>query len=126
LPSDWLTTLHPDGQGGLWIGTERAGLAHLDAHGQWSYQPLPQSAGAEVTAIAQDDGRLLVGTLRGLWTLADERWRPLFPGAVDGPRQINDLLVQDKGQLWIAADAGLYISHDGRSLERVYSNQAPI
>lgn len=63
------------------------------------------------------DGSLWLGTAEGLarWTVRDAHTTLLeaYPDVVTGP--VNDLHVDDRGMLWIAADAGLFRC-DGRSI----------
>jgi hypothetical protein len=127
LPSDWLTCLLPDGQGGIWVGTERAGLAHLDANGQWHRSTLPPDVapGPHITALALLDEELWVGTSHGLviLNLVSQRWRSLG-GEVNLPDEgVTALAAGTAGEMWIGTDDGLahwygeqlrtYTVHDG-------------
>ncbi|MBM3189224.1 MAG: hypothetical protein FJZ90_10945, partial [Chloroflexi bacterium] len=119
LPSDWLTALAADARGGLWVGTERAGLAYLDARGRWATYTLPFTATTEVTALAAQDGGVWVGTRRGLAMLESETetWRTL--GAEDAffTEHITALAVEEDGSLWVGTMRGLG-AWDGRRLSR--------
>ncbi|MBC7236122.1 MAG: alpha/beta hydrolase, partial [Chloroflexi bacterium] len=107
LPSDWLTRLLPDGCGGLWIGTERAGLAHLDAQGRFTTFDLPGRVNAEVTALAQVGDTLWVGTPRGLHILEPTKgiWRT--PAGIERVGAVTALLPVNDG-VWIGALSGLF------------------
>ena len=63
------------------------------------------------------DGSLWLGTREGLarWTVRDGRTTLLeaYPDIIAGP--VNALHVDDRGMLWIAADAGLF-RFDGRTI----------
>jgi hypothetical protein len=63
------------------------------------------------------DGSLWLGTADGLarWTVRDARTTLLeaYPDLIAGP--VNALHVDDRGMLWIAADAGLF-RYDGRTI----------
>lgn len=63
------------------------------------------------------DGSLWLGTTDGLarWTVRDARTTLLeaYPDIISGP--VNALHVDERGMLWIAADAGLF-RYDGRTI----------
>ena len=116
LPSDWLTCLLPDGRGGLWVGTERAGLAHLDASGQWHRLSVPggSAANAHVTALARRSDELWVGTSHGLAILNLDTLRWLFLDSKAGlPEQRVTALAGAESEMWIGTDGGLAHWHAG-------------
>jgi len=108
LPSDWLTCLAPDGAGGVWVGTERAGLAHLDGSGRWAQFPLPWEDVTEATALALAGADLWVGASRGVAILdtATLRWRADWPDGSQKGR-VMALAPAPNGGLWAAAEDGL-------------------
>jgi signal transduction histidine kinase/ligand-binding sensor domain-containing protein len=75
-PVSWVTSLAPDGGGGLWVG-ERSGLLHRLAGGRWIACPvrtLPASEGV---------GALLVDAQRRVWILSARSLYVLAPGPAE-------------------------------------------
>ncbi len=108
LPSDWLTCLLADAQGGLWVGTERAGLAYREATGVWRRYALPTADpwGEEITALAARGDEVWVGTRHGLCILAgDGRWRE--PPVELAHVAITALAVTPAGAMWVGTERGL-------------------
>ncbi|HEY6320025.1 MAG TPA: two-component regulator propeller domain-containing protein [Thermoanaerobaculia bacterium] len=78
-PVSWVTSLAPDGGGGLWVG-ERSGLLHRLADGRWiacPVRPLPAWEGV---------GALLVDAQRRVWILSGRSLYVLAPGAAETGR----------------------------------------
>jgi signal transduction histidine kinase/ligand-binding sensor domain-containing protein len=75
-PVSWVTSLAPDGGGGLWVG-ERSGLLHRLADGRWiacPVRPLPAWEGV---------GALLVDAQRRVWILSGRSLYVLAPGPAE-------------------------------------------
>lgn len=111
----------------LWVGFAERGLAYLDEGGNALVeQPIGElSAPWSVSALAEDrDGALWVGTDgRGLFRLsvAGEVTARLFassPAADTGllSDEVQSLLVDDQGGLWIGTQAGLSLRDSDGSL----------
>ncbi|OUJ73854.1 hypothetical protein BXP70_12845 [Hymenobacter crusticola] len=114
-----ITSLFPDLQGGLWVGTETDGIAYLGAHGEAAQviratnQPggLPSN---NIHALLLDKlGTMWVGTATGL-----ARYRPqdknfdTFLHAQHDPHSLPGNVVQSlfedrTGLLWVGTEAGL-------------------
>lgn len=97
-PVSWVTSLAPDGGGGLWVG-ERSGLLHRLADGRWiacPVRPLPAWEGV---------GALLVDAQRRVWILSGRSLYVLAPGPAEtgGPVAAGP---QDGGSLFERAAAG--------------------
>lgn len=118
LPSDWLTRVLPDGAGGIWVGSESAGLAHLRSDGGWERAALPAAAQGEVTALAwraadaADAGRreLWVGTPDGVLRLAQAAggaWSPLPEDPALAGLAVTALAGADDGRMWVGTKTGL-------------------
>ena len=92
-----------DGEGFLWVATED-GLYRYDGdrfHRLDADDGLPSN---QITALALGpDGRLSVGTARGVAQLRDGRFQPLAVPRV----QINALASTPDGTLWVATASGL-------------------
>jgi signal transduction histidine kinase/ligand-binding sensor domain-containing protein len=75
-PVSWVTSLAPDGGGGLWVG-ERSGLLHRLADGRWIACPVrPRPAWEGV-------GALLVDAQRRVWILSGRSLYVLAPGPAE-------------------------------------------
>jgi hypothetical protein len=112
LPSDWLTCLLPDGEGGLWIGMERAGLAHLQSGGHWLAHKLPtEEQQQEVTDLVWRGHQLWVGTRRGVAVLDPmrEEWHMLGRDQGLPSERITALAALPDGRVWIGTDQGLVL-----------------
>ncbi len=97
-PVSWVTSLAPDGGGGLWVG-ERSGLLHRLADGRWiacPVRPLPAWEGV---------GALLVDAQRRVWILSGRSLYVLAPGAAETGRPAA-AGRQDGGSLLERAVAG--------------------
>ena len=135
LPSDWLTCLLPDGEGGLWVGTERAGLAHLDAQGHWRRYLLPApppccslgrggrlgvravGEGPEITALGRRAAELWVGTPNGvaILDLRSGSWQLLDRSqGLPGSRVMAFAAASDSRLMWVGTDRGLVRWDDGQ------------
>ena len=117
LASDWLTCLLADRQGGVWVGTERAGLAHLDSQGRWRHYDLPFPAVTEVTALARVRGEIWVGTPVGLALLdpVTSGWRTLCEAEGIPHGAIRALAPEDAGGVWVGGDGGLVLWNGGQA-----------
>jgi signal transduction histidine kinase/ligand-binding sensor domain-containing protein len=78
-PVSWVTSLAPDGGGGLWVG-ERSGLLHRLADGRWIACPVRRLPAWEGV------GALLVDAQRRIWILSGRSLYVLAPGPAEtGP-----------------------------------------
>ena len=117
LPDNWITTLHTDARGRLWIGTSTGGLARYDA-ARDQFKVYPAGSGAlssvHVKAIADDgsDG-LWVATAGGLDHLdpATGQIHSLHHVSADTASLPDDrimALLRDRaGTLWVGTGNGL-------------------
>ena len=117
LPSNWVTALAAEPGGKLWVGTGNAGVFLLDpATGTWKGYTVPDGlASNEVTSVARFQGKVYVGTSRGVSVLQDGRW-----STVPDPEGVNLVNVRfavspDGKELWCAAVtlAGGVVRFDG-------------
>jgi len=108
-----LTTLTQDAAGFLWVGTE-GGAYRFDGTGfrLWS---LPEGLpSAWVRAFDPvEDGSLWIGTRSGLCLLREGRVQRLEPGDPLAAAQIHQIRHDARGQVWVAAESGLFQSPDG-------------
>lgn len=118
LPADETWGLLPDGQGGVWVGTDR-GLAHWK-DGRVSRAGPREMARAAVLTLVRHRGRILAGTDQGLFEL-DSHGALLghhrLP-AESGNETVSDLLFHD-GHLLVATGFGLW-ELTGGHLQRIY------
>jgi len=124
ISSRAVTAICQDTNGELLVGISRRGLLQL-ADGKLS--PVP-----EAKAFADDtvwtikrarDGRLLMGTDKGLYQRsADRTWRQVALGGRNHPVGAHALLEEDGGSLWIATEGdGLVRWENGR--EHTYTTR---
>lgn len=120
LPADETWGLLPDGQGGVWIGTDR-GLAHWKAGRVSRAGPRELDRAAVLTLVRHKD-RMLLGTDLGLFEL-DAQGGLLghhrLP-AEAGNDTVSDILFHD-GHLLLATGFGLWELANGR-LQPIHSD----
>ena len=116
LPTDATLVSRPDGQGGLWVGSD-AGLGRLDPQGRYRAWPLPAEAGTSVIYCLYQrpgDPGLWLCTRSGLYRLDPasgrfEGWRhdPADPDSIAA--DFVATMLQDRaGRVWVATvDGGL-------------------
>jgi signal transduction histidine kinase/ligand-binding sensor domain-containing protein len=122
LPADETWGLLPDGQGGVWVGTDR-GLARWK-DGRVSAAGPREMSRAAVLTLAKIGGRILAGTDQGLFEL-DLQGRLLSHVHLpedSGTDIVSDILVHE-GRLLLATGLGLWEWADGR-LRQVHA-EAP-
>ena len=111
LPSNWLTALQPDQNGGIWIGTKNDGLFYRSQTDEWSVftpdkLPFPSS---EITSIITDNkGGIWIGSNNGLVHLnVNHEWTVFNTDNSGLPNNfVSSLLIDANGDLWVGT--GLY------------------
>lgn len=117
LSHKWIELIYEDHQGVLWFGS-RGGLTRFNPRTESFVQYTQYSEDSirlsndTITAIAQSEF-IWVGTLKGLnrinpQTLQLERIAPQGEGLQGLSSRINALLPDNKGNLWIGTQYGLY------------------
>jgi len=125
--TNWVTALHEDRFGTLWVATDGGGLHRRHHDGRWKYYSLADGLPSiDLTSLAEDhEGNIWVGTIAGLcYVHAEEAHpshfsRPLSPArkviscetlAVSQPLPFIESIVYDStGTLWAAASGqGLF------------------
>lgn len=115
LPSGFIRTIVQDSKGFIWIGTN-AGLARHDGYSTISFRDNPEDStsieGSTVfDFIEYDETTFLIGTDAGfnLFNPATETFNFFtVPDSLPDPGQVQDLLLLNEHQLWMAAGSGLY------------------
>jgi ligand-binding sensor domain-containing protein/signal transduction histidine kinase len=116
LPVDHVLSLHEDPEGALWIGTLGGGLARLSGSqvtASWSQgQGLVSD---DITSVyAASNGVIWIGfKKRGLSRLEHGQVRTDGPSTSLASENIQALLEDRKGRLWIGTRQGLYSLHQG-------------
>ncbi|WDS37650.1 two-component regulator propeller domain-containing protein [Pseudoxanthomonas sp.] len=135
LRDNLIWSLHSDLDNRLWIGTENAGIAVLDADRRmfhfYNRQNTPELTSNTIWCIeATADGSLWFGTQGGGLTrrLADGSFQHFMPVPGD-PRslpsnEIVHMAVTSDGSLWLATRAGV-ARWTGRDFERVPDDALP-
>ncbi len=117
-----------DGRRGLWLAT-RKGLDHFDpGTGKFARELVEgtQLSHNTPTLLRDPDGRLWVGTTRGLFVsdVAGQHFQP-FTVAEGKPPTIWSLLRDHAGRLWIGTTAGMYVLEAGASMPRPVHESGP-
>ncbi len=128
LPGNYITVLHVDPQGRIWVAPEGRGLSVLDPdHGGFRHYRKAthrQMGSDDVWAITSHDGDLWFGTFgAGLHRLEGDGTITRYMPDDDDPRSLPSdivlsLSVDSDAQLWIGTTRGL-ARWTGRDFERV-------
>ncbi len=132
LPSDWVRSLAPAADGGMWAGTASMGLAHVrsqeDSTGSsWVIGKEPIRVGGVQASLNQimpgPDGRIWAATrnLGLLLRIQPGQWKQVLPDSLQ--LDIRSMAFDDGGALWLGtADAGiirLETGAEGTALHRI-------
>ncbi|RPI18449.1 MAG: hypothetical protein EHM61_28790, partial [Acidobacteria bacterium] len=120
LPSEVVNLAFEDREGGLWVGTDIGGLAHLGGTQVSNYsdkQGLPNSCVFGISPGPTSDS-LWVGTLQGL-ALLEVRPKPQVLEILDQQDGLENGLVWESattrdGTLWIRTDTGVQYRPKGQ------------
>lgn len=129
LRDNYVWSVHVDAQDRVWVGTETAGLAMLDAERRsfryFDHRSHPVIANDEVWGVtSMRDGAVWFGTANGglYRLLPDGRIERFMPVAGDTrslpAARVTRLAVDPKGSLWVATKDGV-ARWTGRDFERV-------
>lgn len=128
--SDYIKALQADDKGNLWIGYEHDGLAYFNPGTKKlkSYQHIPGQAGSlssnEILSLCLDKHDLWIGTRNGLLSrldiAADTFSTYVLP---EKGHNMEAMLVDSKGTLWIGNDYGLYRYDKSRKEFYIYQHQ---
>lgn len=110
-----LTAMAQDAAGFLWVGTE-GGAYRFDGTSfrLWGLPEGLPSAWVRAFGPAAD-GSLWIGTRAGLCVLRDGRIQNLDPDDPLATARIHQILLDARGQVWVAAESGLFLG-EGRGL----------
>ncbi|MGQ0634010.1 MAG: sensor histidine kinase [Planctomycetaceae bacterium] len=115
LPSNDTGPILQDHSGATWVGTLGKGLARFDGRRCFLAATLGQGLSSDTILALADagDGRLWVGTDRGLCILRDGRVESCYTTEQGLPsNRISALCHDSLGTLWAGTDAGL-VEHRG-------------
>jgi diguanylate cyclase (GGDEF)-like protein len=110
----WIENLIPTSEGGLWAASNEGRLWHLDASGRIDNRVKVPSG---LTRVRSDlHGTLWLAGL-GLYTLQCNSPGPCTAVRSSDPllrsENLNDMVFDANGTLWLVGDHGLYRLHDG-------------
>lgn len=114
LPDQIITTLQSDIYGRIWIGTFENGVVYYDPSNKKIMRPFLNDEIGEVTAIEIFDGtEVWIGTGNsGLWRFHPDSGREQklvgFNTSYEG--EIQDLMIDVEGNIWVAMNDGQLIS----------------
>ncbi len=116
--ANWVEQLLPDPEGGMWAGTLRGHLYHIDRNDRIDLRAVVPTDIQRIRLDAQ--GKLWVATLRALYHLECSLERRVCdPIKVDGPFSANNIpgamQFDAQGDLWVAAISGLFVVRDGKT-----------
>ena len=106
LDQDHVVAIADDGDGGLWVGTDR-GLTHVDAAMQAKYLPDTGLEQGQVSAIAQDPRGTLWVAVRGrIYARAtgQRRFRAVQRLSADTESLVTALHIDARGRLWASTE----------------------
>ncbi|SEH07812.1 ligand-binding sensor domain-containing protein [Candidatus Venteria ishoeyi] len=107
LPDDQVDVIVTDNSGGIWIGSERLGLAYLGNDGQWQVFDKSNSAlpGNRIYALRHNHQGLWIGTDGGLLNLAEnQQWQVFTTENSELPgNRVYALSHDGNGGLWIGS-----------------------
>lgn len=111
LCNDWIHCMMITPESTLWLGTS-SGLSAFNMRTE-SFKQLPANfmAGTSITTMAQNlDGRLILGTENGLYSLDKKQLKPKpFPGAEALRDEAWRSIVMEKsGDFWCATSMGIW------------------
>lgn len=125
IPDVDVRALYEDVEGNLWIGTRDQGLIH-GRRQQQTLAPMSRRMPAELvehggrlsSALLNDrDGRLWVSYPGGVFRKGPGGdWRNWYFAARDGVRRVERIAEDDRGRIWLATDAGLFMIDEAEQL----------
>ncbi|WP_436041160.1 sensor histidine kinase [Pseudoxanthomonas sp. LjRoot143] len=99
-----ITALLTDSRGRLWIGFYPGGISVLEAGRLKHYPPSPVLPTGLVMRITEDAaGHIWVPSFTGLYRFDGKRWARVGPEMGFPYRYADDVLLDSKGTLWVAA-----------------------
>jgi ligand-binding sensor domain-containing protein/serine phosphatase RsbU (regulator of sigma subunit) len=114
LPDDLVTALYADEAHNLYIGTQKSGLYRKSAGSSWIMPllVLRNTLARNINAIDGDGTNLYIATNNGVCTLDPVSGAYSFKTTASGlpHNKINDVLVDQSGEIWIATQAPGLIS----------------
>lgn len=120
LPSDRLLTLFEDGDGTLWVGSERSGAARLKGE---TFTPFQAPDGLPLGAVGAffrgPSGTLWIGSSQGLLGLRGDTFERYTRENGLPHVQIQAILEEKDGTVWIGTQSGLARMRGDR-IERVF------
>ena len=119
LPNNNLRTIFKDSRGIMWLGTRTGGLIKYDKNGNHEVIGKDTSNGLltnYVLSIAEtQNGDLLIGTNAGGLSIMNEKGEISNYSIQndDSGTLIFNILVDDKNQIWLITNIGLYLFEEG-------------
>ncbi len=116
--------IYHDHGDGVWVGTFKAGLVHLNGNAATKYTThdgLPDDA---IRSLFRDgQGRFWVGTMSGLVRLDGDRFFGVKAKDGSAIREVRSLAQDSRQTLWVGTSNGLFQVQNGELVR--FSEQAP-
>ncbi len=124
LIGEFVSALHVDPAGTLWVGTTK-GLHRLTENGFERFSVEEKLGTSKVLAIETDrEGSLWVGLdAVGLFRLRDGKFRTIGPNSGLGGEIAFSLMGTRSGEAWVVTEQGLFRRRDGKWLKVVSTEQ---
>jgi signal transduction histidine kinase/ligand-binding sensor domain-containing protein len=110
--------LCPDRQGRLWVGTEGSGVF---IHERGEFTPVPLDLGQDTVRVilADQGGRVWVGTAYTLHCLQDDRWSVIHRFTTETGGLLASMAETEDGAIWLGTDGGSLLRYNGRGFDVV-------
>ena len=118
LPDETINALAQTPDGTLWAATLHSGVLRRLPDGRWQAPASDWPKAPAVRLLRARDGRLWVGTTRGLLRWQPQRQRFEAVAALDGSVaqfSVNVMLEDAKGGIWVGTETGLRVLQAGQS-----------
>lgn len=125
LSSNEIIDLHQDKEGYIWLGTSN-GVERYDGYEiqtfRTNYNTPNQLSHNYITCFTEDENYLWIGTGKGLNLLNKKNYHIFrFPNKQVQEKNVNALLTDKEGNIWIAVEKELYHCHPDLSVRKTYN-----
>lgn len=121
LPSNTVQTVMADYENNIWAGTLNGGAIQFVSEAFTRYTEKEGLSSQNVTAVCQDqqNNTIFIGTADGLYTLHENDLKKIDQLPQLTHANISSLAIDSKGQLWLAAQTGLFVLEKNKNTYRL-------